>query len=116
MINSGKSFFTNDPLSNPDSVGLPFGHPPVTSFLGVPLVLDGKTMGLIAVADREGGYSYEHQEDLEAIAPAVMQALQRKRSEDALSEAYEDLQVHSEELHVSNEELRVSVRGTQGSQ
>ena len=62
-------------------------------------------MGLIAVGDREGGYSYEQQEELEAIAPAVMQALQRKRSEEALLEAYENLKVHSEELQVQSDEL-----------
>ncbi len=84
VINNEKGFFTNDPLSHPDSIGLPHGHPPITSFLGVPLVQDGKTIGLIAVANRENGYSYEQQEDLEAIAPAVTQALQRKRSEKAL--------------------------------
>jgi PAS domain-containing protein len=106
VINNGKGFFTNKPLSHPDSIGLPFGHPPINSFLGVPLVLDGKTMGVIAVADREGGYSYEHQEDLEAILPAVMHTLHSNMSEEALSEAYEDLKVHSEELHVSIEELR----------
>ena len=83
-LNNEKSFFTNDPPSHPDSIGLPYGHPPITSFLGVPLVQDGKTIGLIAVANRENGYSCEQQEDLEAIAPAVMQALQRKRSEEAL--------------------------------
>lgn len=105
VIDTGKGFFTNKPLSHPDSIGLPFGHPPINSFLGVPLVLDGKTMGLIAVADREGGYSYEHQVDLEAIAPAVMHALHNNMSEEALSDAYENLQVHSEELNVSNEEL-----------
>ena len=106
VIDSGKGFFTNKPLSHPDSIGLPFGHPPITSFLGVPLVLDGKTMGVIAVADREGGYSYEQQEDLEAIAPAMMQALHRKRSEEALLEAYENLQVQSEELRVQSDELQ----------
>jgi PAS domain S-box-containing protein len=105
VINNGKGFFANNPLSHPDSIGLPFGHPSVTSFLGVPLVLDGKTMGLIAVADREGGYSYEHLEELEAIAPAVMQALHRKKSEEALSEAYEELQMQSEELQTQSEEL-----------
>ncbi len=81
VINNEKGFFTNDPQSHPDSVGLPCGHPPITSFLGVPLVQDGKTIGLIAVANHEGGYSCGQQEDLEAIAPAVIQSLQRKRSE-----------------------------------
>ena len=81
VIKSGKSFFTNDPPSHPDSMGLPNGHPPITSFLGVPLIQNGKMIGLIAVANREGGYSREQQEDLEAIAPAVTQALQRKKEE-----------------------------------
>lgn len=82
VINSGKSFFTNDPASHPDSIGLPQGHPQLTSFLGVPLILNnGRTMGMLAVANRKGGYSREQQEDLETIAPAVTQALQRKKVE-----------------------------------
>lgn len=81
VVVSGKGFFTNDPPAHPDSIGLPEGHPPLTSFLGVPLVLDGKTVGVVCVANREDGYSFEQQEDLEAIAPAVVQVLQRKREE-----------------------------------
>ena len=84
VIINEKSFFTNDPQSHPDSVGVPPGHPSLTSFLGVPLVQDGKTVGLIAVANRENGYSCEQLEDLEAIAPAVTQVLQRKEAEEAL--------------------------------
>lgn len=81
VIINGKSFFTNDPQSHPDSAGLPAGHPPIKSFLTVPLTLDGKIVGSIGVGNREGGYSYEQQEDLEAIAPAVMQILQRRKVE-----------------------------------
>ncbi|WP_440947661.1 PAS domain S-box protein [Methanosarcina sp. T3] len=81
VIVNKKSFFTNDPQSHPESIGLPPGHPPLMSFLGVPLVQNGKAVGLIAVANRENGYSCEQLEDLEAIAPAVMQVLQRKREE-----------------------------------
>jgi PAS domain S-box-containing protein len=84
VIINEKSFFANDPQSHPDSIGVPPGHPALTSFLGVPLVQNGKTVGLIAVANRERGYSCEQQEDLEAIAPAVTQALQRKKAEEAL--------------------------------
>ncbi|AAM03995.1 TPA: PAS domain S-box protein [Methanosarcina acetivorans] len=96
VINNDKGFFTNDPQSHPDSRGLPEGHPPIRSFLGVPLVQDGKTIGLIAVANREGGYSCEQQEDLEAIAPAVVQVLQRKKAEQKRKQAEEALQISEE--------------------
>ena len=81
VIGDGASFFTNDPPSHPDSIGVPEGHPRLTSFLGVPLTHEGETMGLLGVANREGGYSPEQLEDLEALAPAVVEALLRKRAE-----------------------------------
>lgn len=90
-IDSRKGFFTNDPASHPDSIGVPSGHPLLTSFLGVPLIQDGIAVGMIAVANREGGYSCEQQEDLEAIAPAMMQALQRKKEEQERMKAEEAL-------------------------
>jgi hypothetical protein len=49
VISSEKSFFTNDPPSHPDSIGVPQGHPILTSFLGVPLLLDGKVVGLLGL-------------------------------------------------------------------
>jgi GAF domain-containing protein len=45
-INNEKGFFTTDPLSHFDSIGVRHGHPPITSLLGVPLELDGKMMGM----------------------------------------------------------------------
>jgi PAS domain S-box-containing protein len=96
VINNEKGFFTNDPPLHPDSIGIPEGHPPITSFLGVPLVQDGKTIGLIAVANHEGGYSFEQQEDLEAISPAVVQVLQRKKAEQKRKKAEEALRVSEE--------------------
>jgi PAS domain S-box-containing protein len=107
VVNSGKSFFTNDLPLHPYIIGLPYFYPPLQSFLGVPLSLDGKIKGLLAVANREGGYNYEQQKDLEAIAPVILEALQRQRSEDDLREAYENLQVKSEELNVQSEELHM---------
>jgi PAS domain S-box-containing protein len=107
VVNSGKSFFTNDPPSHPYIIGLPHFYLPLQSFLGVPLFLDGKIKGLLAVANRDGGYNYEQQKDLEAIAPVILEALQRQRSEENLLEAYENLQVQSEELNVQSEELHM---------
>jgi len=91
VIVNEKSFFTNDLQLHPDSIGVPPGRPPITSFLGVPLVQNGKTVGLIAVANRENGYSCEQLEDLESIAPAVTQVLHRKREEQERMKAEEAL-------------------------
>jgi PAS domain S-box-containing protein len=92
VLLDGASFFTNDPASHPDSIGLPPGHPRLASFLGVPLK-DGKnTIGMIAVANRDGGYSQEEVEILDGLAPAIVEAFQRKRAEDALKTLNEELE------------------------
>ena len=45
VVKSEKSFFTNNPSLHPESIGLPKDHPPLTSFLGVPLSLRWKNNG-----------------------------------------------------------------------
>jgi signal transduction histidine kinase len=92
VLADGIGFFTNDPLSHSDSIGLPEGHPPLTAFLGVPLEQNGRTIGMVAVANREGGYSREQQEDLEILAPAMVEAFLRKRAEEALRKAHDELE------------------------
>ncbi len=84
VLKDGKSVLTNDPARHPDSTGLPAGHPALTAFLGVPLIDKGRTIGMIAVANREGGYREQHAQSLEALAPAIIQALHRTRAERAL--------------------------------
>lgn len=75
------SLIANDPLSHPASIGIPEGHPPLESFLGVPLVENGRTLGVLAAANRPDGYQPEQQQVVEALAPAIVQAFQRKRAE-----------------------------------
>ncbi|HEY6003296.1 MAG TPA: MEDS domain-containing protein [Anaeromyxobacter sp.] len=87
VLREGKGFFTNDPASHPDRAGTPPGHPPIHAFLGVPLLYAGRTIGLIAVANREDGYGPEDLEVAEALAAAIVQALLRKRAEEEVREA-----------------------------
>jgi GAF domain-containing protein len=61
IVNSGKGFFTNNLPLHPDIIGLPHFYPALKSFLGVPLSMDGKIKGLLAVANHDGGYSDEQQ-------------------------------------------------------
>jgi signal transduction histidine kinase len=87
VLRDGKGFFTNDPASHPDHIGMPPGHPRLDAFLGVPLRHAGKTIGMIAVANREGGYGPQQLETAETMAAAIVQALLRKRAEEQVRTA-----------------------------
>lgn len=87
VVIDGAGFFTNEPASHPDSVGTPEGHPSLTAFLGVPLVQDGTAFGIIALANREGGYRDADLEAVEALAVPIVQILMRRRVEQALHES-----------------------------
>ncbi len=84
VLRSGKGFYTNNPPSHPESVGIPEGHPPIEAFLAVPLVHAGKAIGLVGVANRPGGYSDADLEALEKLAPAIVQTLLKKTTEEAM--------------------------------
>jgi PAS domain S-box-containing protein len=97
VLSDGKALFTNDPARHPDSVGLPDGHPSLAAFLGAPLISEGRTVGMIAVGNREGGYTRTEQNTLEALTPAIVEAFQRIRAEEALHNAYNDLEFRVQE-------------------
>ena len=81
VITGGKGFYTNDPSSHPDSVGPPEGHPQLTAFLGVPLIYNNKVVGLIGLGNKEGGYTDEDLEAIEALANPIAQVFKRWQAE-----------------------------------
>jgi PAS domain S-box-containing protein len=109
VILESKGFFTNAPSDHPDSIGIPPGHPSLTAFLGVPLIRDKKAIGMIAVGNREGGYSQTELEMLETITPIMVEAFLRKRTEDEILRLKNGLELRVEdrtaELLAANREL-----------
>ena len=87
ILRDGQGFFTNNPAAHPDSSGLPHDHPPLESFLGVPLLHDGKVIGMVGVANRPGGYRKEDLFALNTLSVAMVQAFKRKQTEVALRES-----------------------------
>ena len=77
--------------THPDRVGVPEGHPAITAFLGVPLKQRGKTVGMIALANKEGGYEAADQKAIEALSFSFVEALERKRAELELHQHREHL-------------------------
>jgi GAF domain-containing protein len=87
VLREGRTLLTNAPGDHSDGSGAPVGHPPLDAFLGVPLMERGRTVGIIAVGSRTGGYGEEQRAALESLAPSVVEAFERKRAEEALREA-----------------------------
>lgn len=75
------------------------------SFLGVPLVQGEEVIGMVGLANREGGYRPEDLSAALALAPAIVQALMNKRNEIQVVQANAALQDYSEKLKRSNQEL-----------
>jgi PAS domain S-box-containing protein len=86
VLKDEQALIVNDPAAHPDRVGTPEGHPPLTCFLGVPLKQAGRTIGMIALANKESGYDLADQEAVEALSVAFVEALMRKRAEEELAE------------------------------
>lgn len=85
-LESQDGLIVNDPANHPLSVGLPDGHPPLTSFLGAPFQ-HRKFKGMIGIANKEGGYAETDREIIEALAFAFAEVINSKRGEEELRES-----------------------------
>ena len=65
---------------HPDSVGFPTNHPPMTTFLGVPILLRGVAYGNLYLADkREGEFTQEDQDATTLLAAQAAVAIENAR-------------------------------------
>jgi signal transduction histidine kinase len=56
--------------TDPDSYGFPAGHPPMSSFLGVPITIAGQAWGNLYLTDKTGGDFDESDEEAATILAA----------------------------------------------
>ncbi|CAI5958507.1 unnamed protein product [Closterium sp. NIES-64] len=87
VLLSSAPVISNRPALDPRSGGVPPGHPPLSAFMGVPLIVGSEMIGMYALANRAGGYSTAMLQELEpltASAAVMLQAVhERKRKRDA---------------------------------
>ncbi len=82
----------NDPMSDPRRSGQPEGHIQVKNFLGVPCIWRGRIVGMVALANKEGGYTREDRKLLSDYTRLVTVAIldhrrfrEKKLADEALS-------------------------------
>ena len=94
VITTQKPVISNNPLTDPRSKGLPPGHPPLTSFLGIPFMAGNNIVGMIGLANNPDGYDERLVKFLEPTINACAQLILandiRKQSQ-VLTEKYRTL-------------------------
>lgn len=71
IIFKGRTVVSNHPSADPRAKGAPEGHPLMNSLLGVPIFKGSEIVGLIAVANRPGGYTGDELRPLEIMSRAT---------------------------------------------
>jgi signal transduction histidine kinase/CheY-like chemotaxis protein/HPt (histidine-containing phosphotransfer) domain-containing protein len=110
VLKDQEPLIVNDPVSHPDRVGVPEGHPPLTSFLGVPLKHGGQTIGMIALANNLKGYGTADCEAIEALSVPFVEALMRTRAEIAVRKAHDELEMRVQERTAELAEANVKLQ------
>lgn len=79
VVIEGRPNLSNDVARDELHVGAPRGHPPVRTFLGVPLTVRDRTIGMIGVANRSDGYNHGHERLMSTFANQVAVAIANAR-------------------------------------
>jgi signal transduction histidine kinase len=70
LIHDARPLRLHDLTEDPRSVGFPPGHPPMRSFLGVPIMLRGVAYGNLYLTEKESGDFTDEDEDLVTLLAA----------------------------------------------
>jgi signal transduction histidine kinase len=92
LILDPKPIRLTDLSTHADSVGFPPGHPPMRSFLGVPLRVHDELFGNLYLTEREGGQGFSDEDEGLVVALA----------------AAASIAVHNARLHARLEELSLA--------
>lgn len=97
LIHDAQPLRLHDLSEDPRSVGFPPGHPPMHSFLGVPIVLRGVAYGNLYLTEKDGGdFTDEDEELVTLLAAQAAVAVENAR-------LYESATAWSEQLESLNE-------------
>jgi len=115
VIIEGRSRISNDVLHDPDRVGQPPGHPPTRTFLGVPLQVGERVIGMIGVANKLSGYTTDEERLLSTFANQVAVAIEnarlygdQRRMIDELAQLHRDLSQAERDQVLREERERIA--------
>jgi len=115
VITNRRSKISNDVLHDPDRVGQPRGHPPVRTFMGVPLQIGELVIGMIGVANKPSAYTADEERLLSTFANQVAVAIEnarlyqgQRKMIDELEQLHRDLSLAEREQVLRQERERIA--------
>ncbi|HLB02199.1 MAG TPA: diguanylate cyclase, partial [Nitrospiria bacterium] len=114
VLKEGRPVRLVDLSKDPRSVGFPPHHPPIQSFLGVPLLYQGTVVGGMGIANKLDGSAYTQEDEdlLFTLAHHATTAIQKGKFFKQVQEAASDLAQKNKELEKSFSLLRATLEST----
>jgi signal transduction histidine kinase len=103
LIRDARPLRIGDVGAHPASYGFPPGHPPMHSFLGVPIMIRGQSWGNLYLTEKEGGEEFDQADENSAVILADWAAI-----------AIENARLYRS-AHDRQAELEVAVRRLQAA-
>lgn len=113
VVATGQPVLSNAPAKDPRRGGLPAGHPPLESFLGMPILLGSDLVGVVGIANRPGGYEETLVEELSPLLSTYGNLIVARRSRLTQQAAEEKLKEHATTLEQRVAERTAALEASQ---
>ena len=90
VLLTGETVISNNPHTDARAGGFPPGHRNMDAYLGMPLLAGGQVVGMIAIANRPGGYSQslvDWMEPVRTSLTSMILSMRTQRESDAAKQA-----------------------------
>ena len=106
VVNEAKPLRLKDLTKNPQAHGFPPNHPPMKSFLGVPIISKGKVFGNLYLTEKQGADEFSEEDEGLAVTLATQAAIALENASlyEELRRSYDELK-QSQQLLVRQEKL-----------
>ena len=105
VLNTGKLIISNQPSDDSRSCGVPHGHPPLNSFMGIPFFSEGKLLGVVGIANRENGYQQNLVDSLNPFLDTCGILIQAYRNNIKKQQLEESFEFYQNQLHLAEESI-----------
>jgi signal transduction histidine kinase len=103
LIEGGRPMRTREIAEHPDSFGFPPNHPPMHSFLGVPIVVRDRIFGRLYMTEKDGDAKFSKDDERIAMTLAAQAGVAIENAN-----LLEEVRLRGEELAVLEERDRIS--------